>query len=149
MNRASDLIQLKRLIALCDAQHRLAVQEQVHAEDHATMATRRRTESEAAVSEAEQAWQRALSSGMLGPDLAAVAGDMLIVRAGALAASLDREAEARRQLAECEEARGHAQARVRQVEAVTASCRQEMLRRRDERQLAEIEDRTAYRWRRA
>ncbi|WP_447726059.1 hypothetical protein [Sphingomonas koreensis] len=149
MARESDLTQFKRLVALCDARHRLAVQEQARAEAHCDAAQRRRTESETAVVEAERFWQRAMTSGLLGPDSAAAAGEALVARAGVLMSSIDREAEARRALANCKDARSEARARLKQVEEVSSLCRREALHRRDELLLAQIEDRIAYRWKRA
>lgn len=147
MARSSDLAQLSRLEALCDARHRLAVQGQAHAAQEVRAATHRRMDSEAAVTEAERAWQQAVASGVLGPELATVAGEVLIARAATLTLAIDRETQSERTLEIREEARIEARARSQQIEEVITLCRRKVRRQREERLLAAIEDRTAYRWR--
>lgn len=102
---------------------------------------------EAAVTEAERAWQQAVASGVLGPELATVAGEVLIARAATLTLAIDRETQSERTLEIREEARIEARARSEQIEEVITLCRRKVRRQREERLLAAIEDRTAYRWR--
>jgi hypothetical protein len=144
-----DLTSLRRLTSLCDARHRLAVQAQAQAAHDADRATRERLASESAVAQAQQGWQRITESAVLGPDIAAIAGDGLVERARVLAISIDREDGARIALAACEAGRREADARLRQAETVAARCDRLLRRKHEERQLAAIEDRVAYRWRRS
>ncbi|MCW4463798.1 hypothetical protein OK349_19000 [Sphingomonas sp. BT-65] len=149
MAGSSDLASLKRLTSLCDARHRLAVQAQAQATHDAEHAARERIASESAVTQAQQGWQRIMQSAVLGPEIAAVAGDVLVERARVLANSIDREDGARIALAACEAARREADVRLRQAETVVARRDQLLRRKHEERQLAAIEDRVAYHWRRA
>ena len=149
MAGSSDLPSLKRLTSLCDARHRLAVQAQAQAAYDADHAARERAASESAVAHAQQGWQQATQSAVLGPEIAAIAGDMLVDRASALAFAADREDSAWIQLAACDAARREADARLRQAESAAARRDRLLHRKREERQLAAIEDRVAYRWRRA
>lgn len=148
MVQPSDLARLMRLGALCDARHHLAIQDETQAAEQARAATRQRMGCEAGVSEAEQDWQRALAS-ELGPDLASAAGAALITQAATLTSAIDRELRSGYALTLCKEARREARGRMRQVEEVIALCRRTTRRRRDERLLCAIEDRTANRWRQA
>lgn len=125
------------------------MQEQIRAEEELAAAMGRREERRVAVARAEQAWQRALTSGMLDPDVTAAVGALLIERADALSISIDREGVTRHALAACEDARREADARLRQVQAVADLHRRKLRRQHDERMLTAIEDRTAYGWRRA
>jgi hypothetical protein len=146
--RPSDLYHLKRLGALCDAQHRLAIQEQARAAREAGAAAQQRMADEAAAAAAERAWQDVTQLGWLDPEIAAAAGTALVARAEALRLAIDRQAQADRTLSARDGARRESAARLEQAGEVTAVARAKARRTADERLLAAIEDRTAYRWRR-
>jgi hypothetical protein len=146
MARRSALADLKRLAALCEAQERLAWQEEAAAHRAADAATRRRVQDEEAVAEAQQRWQRNIESTDFGPELAGALGEVLIERVAALEIATHGEEEGQRMLAACEATRRDAGARTRQVREVTSAYRHKLHRQRDERELAAVEDRLANRW---
>ncbi|WP_164523265.1 hypothetical protein [Sphingomonas koreensis] len=146
MTKRSDLADLKRLAALCEARERLAWQEEAAAHRAAEAATHRRVQDEEAVDEAQQRWQRNIESTDFGPELAGALGERLIERVAALEISTHAEAEGQRMLAACEATRRDAGARLRQVREVASACRHKLYRQRDGRELATVEDRLANRW---
>lgn len=143
--RPNDLAGLRRLASLCEIRHRLALQDEAEAGHAAEAATRRRSEGEAAVADALQGWHRVMESMLLGPDAATAAGAALIERASALTIATDREAESQRMLAACGDVRREAHARLRQAEDVATAWRRKLSRKGEERVLATVEDRIAYR----
>lgn len=146
MAKRSDLADLRQLVALCQARERLAWQEETAAHRAAEAAARRRAQDEEAVDEAQQRWQRTIESPDFGPELAGALGERLIERVAALEIAIHGEEEVQRMLAACEAMRRDAGACTRQIREVTSAYRHTLRRRRDERELAAVEDRLANRW---